>query len=131
VQTEVEFVPLYVGQPLFGDIDVALREAGFLLHKTNGALGRAFRPLVSAEGPGATLGQILWSDFIYARDFTQLTAQKPRKLLALATLLHEVFYSVDFCAVGLRAHDKLTGSMFWSAYLTQLTGAPPPEAFED
>jgi FkbM family methyltransferase len=131
VQTEVEFAPLYVGQPLFGDIDVALRQAGFLLHKTTGAMGRAFRPLVSADGPGATLSQILWSDFIYVRDFTRLAELKPRKLLALATVLHEVFRSVDFCALVLHAHDKLTGRAFWSAYLTQLTGAPPPEAFEE
>lgn len=31
ILTEVELVPLYDGQPLFGDIDVALRQAGFRL----------------------------------------------------------------------------------------------------
>lgn len=29
--TEIEFVPLYEGQPLFGDVDVFLREKGFRL----------------------------------------------------------------------------------------------------
>jgi hypothetical protein len=31
ITTEVEFVPLYEGQPLFGDIDVFLRQHGFKL----------------------------------------------------------------------------------------------------
>jgi FkbM family methyltransferase len=31
ITTEVEFVPLYEGQPLFGDIDIFLRSRGFLL----------------------------------------------------------------------------------------------------
>lgn len=31
ILTEVEFVPLYEGQPLFSDVDIFLREAGFQL----------------------------------------------------------------------------------------------------
>jgi FkbM family methyltransferase len=31
ITTEVEFVPLYEGQPLFGDIDIFLRNEGFIL----------------------------------------------------------------------------------------------------
>jgi hypothetical protein len=31
ILTEVEFAPLYDGQPLFGDLDVHLRGAGFRL----------------------------------------------------------------------------------------------------
>ena len=31
ITTEVEFVPLYEGQPLFGDIDIFLRSKGFIL----------------------------------------------------------------------------------------------------
>jgi FkbM family methyltransferase len=36
VHTEVEFIPMYEGQPLFGDVDVALRKAGFWLHRMDG-----------------------------------------------------------------------------------------------
>src|SRR5258705_9074835 len=32
IQTEVSFVPLYQGQPCFGEIDLRLRELGFLPH---------------------------------------------------------------------------------------------------
>jgi FkbM family methyltransferase len=33
VQTEVEFLPLYQGQPFFAEIDQCLRANGFLLHR--------------------------------------------------------------------------------------------------
>src|SRR5262249_1788836 len=33
IECEAEFVPLYRGQPLFGDIQCFLREQGFVLHK--------------------------------------------------------------------------------------------------
>jgi FkbM family methyltransferase len=131
VQTEVEFVPMYDGQPLFGDVDVALREAGFLLHRIDSPRGRAFRPLVPQAGLAAPLSQLLWADFVYVRDFTRLASLPPRKLLALAVLLHEIFDSIDLCALTLHAHDKLTGSAFWSAYLTRLTGTPPPGELEE
>ncbi len=131
VQAEAEFVPMYEGQPLFGDIDVELRRAGFLLHKTDSTRGRAFRPLMPQGDISAPLSQLLWADFLYTRDFTRLESLSPRKLLALAVVLHEIFYSVDFCAVVLHVHDKLTGSAFWAPYLTQLTGTPPPATLED
>ena len=32
IQTEVEFAPLYINQPLFSDVDVHLRRIGFQFH---------------------------------------------------------------------------------------------------
>ena len=43
IDCEVEFVPMYRGQPLFGDIQCFLREQGFMLHKFIDVDGRAFR----------------------------------------------------------------------------------------
>jgi len=121
VLTEVEFVPMYEGQPLFGDIDVALREAGFLLHQIDTPRGFAFRPMVAPAGQERALGQLLWAEFVYARDFMRFASLPPRKLLVLAVLLHEIFHSFGLCALALEAHDKLTGSAFHAAYLTRLT----------
>src|SRR6185437_14359165 len=39
VHTEVELIPMYQDQPLFGDIDVALRKAGLWLHRLDGMQG--------------------------------------------------------------------------------------------
>lgn len=132
VHTEVAFVPLYENQPLFGEVDIALREAGFLFHRFDGEPhGRAFRPLVSSKGPVAPISQLLWADAIYTRDFTRLAELSPRKRLALATLLHESYQSYDLSAYALHVQDKVTGSDLWAPYLTRLTGAPPPERLED
>ncbi len=40
VEVEVEFIPLYEGQPLFADVEIFLRERGFLLHKLIDVSGR-------------------------------------------------------------------------------------------
>ncbi|HTP84491.1 MAG TPA: FkbM family methyltransferase [Alphaproteobacteria bacterium] len=125
VQTEVMFVPMYEDQPLFGDIDVALRAAGFLLHQIDTPRGFALRPLIAPPGQERRFGQLLWADFVYARDFLRLDRLPPRKLLALAVLLHEVFESAGMCATVLDGHDKATGSTFRAAYLTRLTRPEP------
>ena len=70
IECEVEFVPLYKEQPLFGDIQILLRERGFVLHKFLDIAGRSFRP---ANGPGGNpftaMSQVLWADAIFVRDF--------------------------------------------------------------
>ena len=46
VQTEVSFVPLYQGQPSFGEMDLALRELGFLPHCVTGTKIWPLAPMV-------------------------------------------------------------------------------------
>ncbi len=46
VHTEVEFVPMYKGQPLFAEVDQRMRKSGFVFHKFAGIAGRTFQPLV-------------------------------------------------------------------------------------
>jgi len=130
-QIEVEFAPLYEDQPLFGDVDRHLSASGFRLHKMPAMMGPPFRPLLRKDGKFWPISQVLWADAIYARDFMRLEDLPPRKLLALATLIHELYESVDFAAVVLRAHDKKTGSQFWRRYVTAVVGQPPPDDFED
>jgi hypothetical protein len=50
-QTEVEFVPLYTNQPLFAEVDIALRELGFVFHRFGGMAGRTMKPLVVSANP--------------------------------------------------------------------------------
>src|ERR1700689_4259964 len=68
VHPEVQFVPLYKGVPLFGDIDIHLRSKGFALHRLTQA-GRTFKPLIFRNDVTAALSQILWGDAVYVRDF--------------------------------------------------------------
>lgn len=119
VQTEVEFVPLYQNQPLFAEVDQVLRQHGFVFHKFLGLAGRPFKPLMQNNNPNASISQVLWSDVVYVRDFTQLDRLTPEQLLKLVTLLHELYGSVDLCHHILTIYDKQTGETLASKYLTQ------------
>ena len=73
IHTEVEFLPMYVGQPLFSDIDQFLRAQGFVLHRFDRLISRVVKPLLINNDHKAGLSQLLWADAIFIRDFTGLT----------------------------------------------------------
>jgi FkbM family methyltransferase len=68
VQTEVEFSPLYLNQPLFADTDSYLRAKDFtLFHLASAYRPRARSPVVSSSRSG----QLLWADAFYFCDLLQ------------------------------------------------------------
>ena len=121
VHTEVQFVPLYKGVPLFGEIDIHLRSKGFSLHRLTQA-GRTFKPLVFMNDVNATLSQILWGDAVYVRDFMQFDQLSGVTLLKLATILHETYRSVDLAAFALAAYDRQNASNLQQTYIRKLAG---------
>lgn len=125
IQTEVEFLPLYQGQPLFAEVDQHLRGAGFQLHTFLGFGQRAFKPLVKNKQPHLGFRQLLWSDAVYARDFMRLESLSEAKLLKLALLLHDLYESLDLCHLVLSTLDGKTSGDRAARYLQRLTGAPP------
>jgi FkbM family methyltransferase len=123
VHTEVEFIPMYEQQPLFGDVDVALRKAGFWLHRLDGINGRALKPFTPNGDPFAPLSQLLWADAaVYVRSFMSFDGLAPAKLLKLAVILHEVYGSWDLAALALRHYDVQTGSALRQRYLARMAG---------
>ena len=46
IHTEVEFLPMYVGQPLFSDVDQFLRQHGFVFHRFFPLTSRTIKPLL-------------------------------------------------------------------------------------
>jgi FkbM family methyltransferase len=120
IQTEVEFVPLYVDQPLFADVDGVLRAAGYQFHTFNGFGMRCFKPLLVGQDKNRGLRQFLWSDAIYVRDFLKLDALKPEKLAKLAVLLHNLVRSFDLCLVVLTEIDRRDGGSLAAAYTERL-----------
>lgn len=122
VHCEVEFVPIYAGEPLFGDFDCAIRKSGFLFHRFWAVAGDSFRPLTTGHKDFRPLGQQLWAEVVYARDFTRLQEMPPAKLLKMAVIMHEVYRSVDLCGVILRVHDGLVGSHYSADYLSRVVG---------
>lgn len=126
VHTEVEFIPMYKDQPLFGDIDVRLREMGFLLHKFEGVFGRQMKPLVVKNDPFSPLSQIVFAEAaVYVRNFMDFSLLEPRKLINLACILHAIYKSYDLCAQALEAADRKCGTSLYKRYLERLTGRKP------
>ena len=126
VHTEVEFVPMYEGQPLFADVDAELRQQGFLLHKFQSMAGRPFKPFACGNNPSSPINQVLWADVIYVKNFTEFDEISPRKLLKLAIMLHELYQSFDLCAVAIKSFDEQTGFHLYDRYCSRIT--PPVSA---
>jgi FkbM family methyltransferase len=87
VITEVEFVELYEGQPLFADIDVFLRQRGFRLFDLD--IRRWRRKPLGPDFERLRVGQAVWADALYLRDVVEagLPAAEPRvALLKLAAV---------------------------------------------
>ncbi len=123
VHTEVCFVPLYIDQPLFAEIDQKLRSLGFLFHKFpyKGICGRAFKPMSIANKPFSPISQLMWTDAVYVKDFTKLDQLSDDKLLKLAVILHDMYSSYDMANLALEAYDKKTGSELAKVYRNTLT----------
>lgn len=122
VESEVEFLPTYKGQPLFADVDAFLRAQGFMLHTFGHLFGRALKPLQLKQGAGAAIRQVLWTDAVFLPVFERWSTFTPEQLLKLALILHELYRSPDFAALALQHHDAKTGKDLWQWYLKRVTG---------
>ncbi len=129
VNTEVEFVPLYKGQPLFADVDAFLRSRGFLIHSIPGIAGRAFKPLVANNNINEKVHQVLWTQATYVRDFTRLGELSSEQLLRMAVILHDMYGSYDLASLALLHHDARAKGGLWEVYLRRVTGSSqlPPK----
>ena len=104
VQAEVEFVPLYEGQPLFADVDTFMRAAGFQFHTFTRIARRFVRPIQITNIDVRGINQMLWANAIYIRDLTSLATLEPARQMMLAAVMHELYGSVD---VSLHIVDEL------------------------
>jgi len=126
IQTEVEFVELYKGQPMFADVDTFLRANGFQFHTMNGVSGRAFKPLIANGDVNSAFRQSLWADALYVRDWMRLGDLSETKLRNYAILAHDVLRSYDLAHLVLSALDSRTGGGRAADYLQRLAGNNPP-----
>jgi FkbM family methyltransferase len=120
VHTEVEFVQIYLGQPLFGDIDAMLRSSGFMFHRFFHLEGRTLRGsgFLDAEG---FRSQQLWADAVYIRPPASWSALSNDRLIKLAVILHQLYGSADFCACLLAIYDRREGTDFFKQYTGTFT----------
>lgn len=124
IWTEVSFVELYKGQPLFADIDRCLRNSGFQFHRIHEGFGsRVFKPLVYSGNLNSGGSQQLWADVIYVRDWMALDRLDTAKLLKYAVLAHDLLGSYDLAHFVLLEFDRQQGTGLASSYLKRLAGA--------
>lgn len=81
-EVEVEFSPIYKGQPLFSDVDTFLRANGFVLWRLKDLCNYS-------ENPGDGEGRLYWANAVYLRDYRTLgqSDEEWRKTMILSVLL--------------------------------------------
>ena len=97
IQAEVEFAPMYVGQPLFADIDAFLRARGFQLFDLS-------RYHVRRSSATSTRGQLLWGHALYLRDHRTLAPELAARLAVVAVVL-------DFADLAAEIVGSLTATL--------------------
>ena len=107
IQTEVSFVPLYQGQPSFGEIDLVLRELGFLPHSLTGTKIWPLSPMVVAGQPNRGIRQLLETDMIYVRDFSRTENMSAEQWKHLALIAHHCYGSYDLALKAIVALVEL------------------------
>jgi FkbM family methyltransferase len=95
VQTEVSFITLYKNQPTLGDIDIELREQGFVPHCFAAIKQWPISPCVVNNNPRQALNQLLEGDLVYVRDFSKPELMNDEQLKHLALIAHHVYRSFD------------------------------------
>jgi FkbM family methyltransferase len=118
IQTEVEFLQLYINQPLFSEVEIFLRSQGFLLHRFWPApRTRPIKPMVIENSIYRGISQVMDGDAVFVRDFTRLDHLDAGQLLRMATILHDVYQSLDLVLRLLIEHDRRLGTRFASRYM--------------
>lgn len=107
VQTEVSFVPLYKNQPSFGEMDLLMRELGFLPHCFADLKVWPLAPTVVSGQPNRGLRQLLEADMVYVRDFTRAGNMSAEQWKHLALIAHHCYRSADLAARALNMLAEL------------------------
>ena len=81
--SEVEFIPHYINQPLFGDVCSFLDKEDIMFHKFLGVAGRTLIPITLENNPNFST-QHIWSDAVFIKNILKIPKLKPSQLLKLA-----------------------------------------------
>lgn len=105
VEVEVEFTPIYTGQPSFAEVDGFMRSLGFLLFD----LKPCYWKRAAGWKAGGSYGQIVWADALYLKSIPALSAtlsqlppdvrkSKALRAISVALLYGYVDYALDMSA---------------------------------
>lgn len=117
IVSEVEFIPLYYKQPLFGDVCSFLTGQGFMFHKFLRICGRTLQPTVIGDDPFYAT-QHMWSDAMFIRELSGLPDLPTEKLLKLGLLAY-LYQSPDVAFYCFSLVDARLGSSLSDLLLGQ------------
>jgi hypothetical protein len=106
VHTEVEFHPIYRGQPRFGEVAAFMEERGFDLFD----LTRLARYQYQGADPSHPGRRLIWADAVFIPGRDRLDALDETRTLRLGWIMHEVYEAVDFVAWLLGRFDRRAGT---------------------
>jgi FkbM family methyltransferase len=95
IQTELQFVNLYEGQPSFGQVDQELRAQGFIPHAFAALKKWPISPLEFGGNPTQPLNQLLEADLVFVRDFIHSDSMSSDQLKHLCLIAHSCYNSFD------------------------------------
>ncbi len=128
LEVEVEFIPLYRDQPLYGDIERLLRQRGFVLHKFVDVSGRGLRPIAPANRY-LPISQLISADAVFIRNYWDTETLDREQLLKAGLVLHDIYRSYDMVHYLLAAHDSRTRGDLAERYRQFLSSDIPPTFF--
>lgn len=118
VHTEVEFLPMYKGQPLFDEIFAFMRSQGFVFHNFHTLVKRMVTPLARANNEFAGLNQVFWADAVFIRDFSNFVPDMTKEqLLRFCILLHDIYSSFDIVLKTLLHIDNAFNTQYSKKYI--------------
>ena len=114
IVSEVEFIPLYVDQPLFGDVCTFLAEHNLMFHKFLGMAGRPLKPISFGYNPSHPT-QHMWSDAVFIKDIARLHKLPSSKLLKMG-LIAFMYGSPDVTFQCFKMFDHENGSQLHKSF---------------
>ena len=121
IQTEVEFLPMYEGQPLFSEVELYLRELGFTFHKFFPLVSRIVQPMLVNNNIYSELSQATYADAIFIKDFTKFDQLDPEQLKKISLILNDIYGSFDIALRALMACDAKNKSNYAEQYVKHLS----------
>jgi len=107
IVSEVEFIPIYEKQPLFGDICAFLSNNEFVFHKFLGLASRSLKPITLNNNPNVGT-QHIWSDAFFVKNIEALSHLSTDQLLKLGILAF-LYTSPDITFFCFSEYDKREG----------------------
>lgn len=117
---EAEFAPVYLGEPLFADVDALLRRFGFAFVDFFSLGRQRYASFEESSARAFHRGRTLWADCVYIRGLDSPDALNSDELFRAAVIVHTCYNKQDLAAELLGRADSMNGGALRQAYIKGL-----------